>query len=141
MLQIIDSLLFGFHTVFTLFALSGWLWPRTRRAHLVAVTFTLISWCLFGLWHSWGYCFLTDWHWDIKRALGERNLPNSFIKYMIDWFTGTNISPALADQLAIAGLAVALTGIFFTQLRGFRRKALSMDQEKLKMNSGNDLSH
>ena len=124
MLYLLDSLLFGFHTVFTLFNLVGWIWPSTRRAHLVAVLLTFISWFAFGLWHGWGYCFLTDWHWDVKQALGQRNLPNSFIKYFADWLLGTNISPALADQIAVIGLAVAILGIVITQWRSLRRKAI-----------------
>lgn len=123
MLYLLDSLLFGFHTVFTLFNLLGWLWPSTRKAHLVSVLLTLLSWGVFGFWYGWGYCFLTDWHWDIKRALGQRNLPHSFIKYLADWLLGTDISPQLAGHIAIAGLAVAVLGMVFTQWHGFRRKA------------------
>ena len=30
-----------------------------------------------GAVYGWGYCPCTDWHWDVKRRLGETGLPRS----------------------------------------------------------------
>lgn len=37
-----------------------------------------------GYFYGWGYCLLTDWHWEIKRKLGEVDLPSSFVSYSLD---------------------------------------------------------
>ena len=106
----LDHFLFIFHTAFTLFALVGWLWRKTRKLHLLVILLTATSWFVFGIWKGLGYCFLTDWHWDIKRALGQQDLPRSYIKYMVDQLLGTNIAPQLAEVMAGTGLAIATLG-------------------------------
>jgi hypothetical protein len=57
----------------------------------------LASWFVLGAWYGVGYCLLTDWHWDIKRQLGEVNLPNSYIEYCLARFTGYNVAGELLD--------------------------------------------
>ena len=83
------------------FNLFGWIWKKTRKAHLVVVMLTVASWFILGLWKGLGYCFLTDWHWRVKEKLGEQDLPNSFIKYFADKITGENINPQLVDTVTL----------------------------------------
>jgi hypothetical protein len=83
MLSILDVLLTLIHFLVILFNLFGWIPKRTRRWHLYVVGITLASWLLLGIKYGLGYCFLTDWHWRIKRQLGEADLPHSFIDYVI----------------------------------------------------------
>jgi hypothetical protein len=111
MLEVSDLLFTFLHLALTGFNLLGWIWPRTRKAHFISVLLTLASWLLPGFWYGWGYCPLTDWHWQIKRKLGESDLPNSFIKYMADTITGADINPALVDgfTLALFLLAIAIS--------------------------------
>lgn len=97
-----------FHLAFTIFNLTGWIWKRTRKAHLVTLGLTIVSWFIFGIWHGWGYCFLTDWHWQVKEKLGEKNLPNSFIKYFADKITGKDINQALVDNVTLGCLIFAI---------------------------------
>jgi len=118
----LDHFLFIFHTLFTLFALVGWLWRKTRRLHLLVILLTFISWFVFGIWKGWGYCLLTDWHWDIKYALGQRNLPRSYIKYMVDVLLGTDISPQLAELMAGIGLGVATLGTTVMNIVDWRKR-------------------
>jgi hypothetical protein len=58
---------------------------------------TIFSWLILGLKFGIGYCFLTDWHWDIKRQLGETELPASFVKYFLDKYTSFDISAGVVD--------------------------------------------
>lgn len=84
MLALLDVLLTLVHGAVVLANLFLWIPRRTRRWHLGVVAATAASWFLLGpaLGYGWGYCFLTDWHWQVKRALGEQHLPPSFIHLM-----------------------------------------------------------
>lgn len=97
-----------FHIVLTLFNLTGWAFNRLRRIHLVSILLTLGSWLVLGFFYGFGYCFLTDWHWDVKQELGEKGLPNSFIKYYLDILFNADIPANTVDIIAIAGLVFAL---------------------------------
>lgn len=99
-----------FHTLLVLFVLFGWIWSRTRRAHLMVTGLTLSSWFLLGLKYGLGYCPSTDWHWQVKRHLGEKELPNSSVKYYLDLMTGMDLDSTQVD------LAVALAGIVLFQI-------------------------
>ena len=99
--RLIDLGFIAFHTLLIGFNLLGWVWRRTRRLHLITIGATLLSWFGLGVVYGWGYCPLTDWHWDVKRALGETRLPASWVKYHLDLITGLDWSPALVDAVVI----------------------------------------
>ena len=120
MLALLDILLTVIHLAFAVFNLTGWIWKKTRKAHLVTLGLTLISWFVFGFWYGWGYCFLTDWHWEIKKKMGERNLPNSFIKYFADKITGNDINSSLIDTVTLLALIVAVLAAIYVNF--FARK-------------------
>jgi hypothetical protein len=107
MLFFLDILFTILHLVIIGFNLIGWTWPAARRWHLACVTLTAASWFLLGIWFGMGYCPLTDWQWEVKERLGEKDLPNSFIKYFADKMTGRSISSALVDALTLAGFVLA----------------------------------
>jgi hypothetical protein len=122
-LHVLDVLLTIFHTVIVGFNLLGWIWPRTRRLHLVCVGVTAGCWYILGIWFGWGYCPVTDWQWHVKTALGEHNLPGSFIKYYADKIAGTNINPQLADVLIGACFfTAAALSLWLNFFRGRGRK-------------------
>ena len=100
-MKLLDILLTFAHLLVIGFNLFGWIWKKTRKAHLVVVMLTVASWFIIGLWKGLGYCFLTDWHWRVKEKLGEQDLPNSFIKYFADKITGDNINPQLVDTVTL----------------------------------------
>lgn len=100
------------HLVVTGFNMVGWIWYKTRRLHLFCVILTALSWLLLGIWYGFGYCFLTDWQWQIKREMGATDLPDSFIKYAADQVTGLDFDPLWVDMLtAVSFGAVALLSI------------------------------
>lgn len=107
MLVFLDILLFIIHICVITFNLLGWIWKRTRRWHLWMVLLTLFSWLLLGIKYGLGYCFLTDWHWQIKRQLGDYDLPNSFIQYVFEQL-GITIAPATTDHITLLAFMVAI---------------------------------
>jgi hypothetical protein len=116
---LLDIFLTILHIILILFNMLGWIWPKWRKWHLITMAATLLSWFVLGIWFGWGYCFLTDWHWNIKTSLGETGLPNSFIKYGIDQLTGGNIDTRLVD---ISTLALFLVAILMTIYVNFIKK-------------------
>lgn len=103
-----DIVLTILHIGITLFNLTGWAFKRLRRLHLISISLTLGFWVILGFFYGFGYCFLTDWHWDVKKQLGEQGLPNSFIKYYLDIVFNADISPNLVNTITVVGLVFAL---------------------------------
>jgi hypothetical protein len=124
MLKIWDTIFLWLHIVIILFNLFGWIWNRTRKLHLIVVFATIFSWLVLGIKYGLGYCFLTDWHWEIKRKIGESELPASFIKYFLDRFTPFQFTAHTVDLLTgIIFSAVAIITIYinFIHSRIFRQ--------------------
>ena len=113
--HLLDILIIVFHTSLIIFNLFGWMWRKTRKFNLLTLVLTGASWLFLGLiYGSLGYCPLTDWHFNILNKLGETGLPNSYIKYMIDRFTGLDINASLVDKITLyAFLAALVVSILF----------------------------
>jgi hypothetical protein len=123
MLQFLDIVLTIAHISVTLFNLTGWIWKKTRKIHLITLALTILSWFVLGIWHGWGYCFLTDWQWDVKEKLGEKDLPNSFIKYFADKLTGQDFDPELVNNVTLACLVFAVAAAIFVNFRTRKKHA------------------
>lgn len=106
-LRLLDILLYGTHLVLIGFNLLGWIWRKTLRLHLLCIGLTALSWFVLGIWYGFGYCFITDWQWDVKRELGETNLPESFITHFVNQVLGLSVSAELVDWLT-GGLFVVV---------------------------------
>jgi hypothetical protein len=107
LLFILDVFLTLTHIVVTAFNVTGWIWRPLRRLHRWCVALTAVSWLIIGsAIGTLGYCFLTDWHWQVKRLRGETDLPHSFISYL---FAHIGIhSPPLAVDIAVAAVFAAV---------------------------------
>lgn len=123
MLHFLDIFFVVFHTILVFFNLFGWAWRRTRRIHLYSILLTFASWTLLGVIFTFGYCPFTDWHWDIKRKLGETDLPASYIKYYLDAISPFEWNPATVDMLVLVSSLTALGLSIRLNLRDRRRKA------------------
>ena len=108
MLKFLDVLFLWLHIVIILFNLFGWIWLKTRKVHLVVVLTTLFSWLVLGFKYGLGYCFLTDWHWDVKYKLGETELPASFVKYFLDQYTFIHLTAETVDWITGASFGIAI---------------------------------
>jgi hypothetical protein len=106
-----------FHTVLIFFNLFGWLFARTRRMNLISLLTTFGSWIILGFWKGWGYCFLTDWHYDVLRKLGEQDLPSSYIAFLIQKLTGWLPAADLVDRATTISAILALLCSLWVNLR------------------------
>jgi hypothetical protein len=108
MLQILDVFFTILHITIIGFNLLGWIWATTRKLHFYCILLTASSWFILGIWYGFGYCFITDWQWQVKEKMGEENLPNSFVKYFADKISGQNISASLIDMLTLVSFGLAI---------------------------------
>jgi hypothetical protein len=110
MLVFLDYFFLWFHTFLILVNVFGWIWSKTRRLQIVVLGLTLFSWIVMGYFYGWGYCLLTDWHWDVLTELGNRPVQSVYVQYLVNRWYGWEISRLLSDVLTITGLLVGLIG-------------------------------
>jgi hypothetical protein len=117
-LKFADYFFLVFHTLLICFNLFAWIWTPLRKWHLATITLTLASWVILGFWYGWGYCPLTDWHWEVLRKLGENELPNSYISYLLSRVFGIDLSAAKVDLFtlifALLAFLISIRVNFFT---------------------------
>jgi hypothetical protein len=107
-LLLLDVLLTIVHVVIICVNLFAWIWKKTRKLHFVLAMVTLASWFILGIWFGLGYCPVTDWQWEVKSKLGERNLPASFVEYYSEKITGYNFSTSFIDFVTLGSFLVAI---------------------------------
>ncbi|MDX1585831.1 MAG: DUF2784 domain-containing protein [Balneolaceae bacterium] len=95
--QFLDIFFFIFHTCLILFNLFGWIWKVTRKWNLLTLSATAFSWIILGIWYGFGYCPCTHWHWLVRRELGYSQMPNSYIKFLVDELVGVNFNAFTVD--------------------------------------------
>ena len=107
------------HTALILFNLFGWVWERTLRFNLLSIILTVTAWFAFAPWYGLGYCPCTDWHWQVKEALGQTDLPNNYLTYLFETWTGIVVSDEFSATLAWSALVPAFAlSLFFNLKRG-----------------------
>lgn len=116
MFILLDYFFLLFHTLLIVVNVLGWIPKSTRKIQLYVILATLFSWFVMGLFYGWGYCLLTDWHWDVLSALGERPTQNAYVQYLFDRLLGWQISRSLSDWLTIIGLLVGIIGAILVRL-------------------------
>ena len=122
MLIAIDIFLTIFHVGITLFNTFGWMHPRTRKAHLLCLITTLVSWLGFGLFYGLGYCFLTDWHYQILEKRGFDDLPYSFITFVIERFFEVKLNDAIVVDWTMYGMIVVVLLTLFFNVRDYLKQ-------------------
>lgn len=123
MLPFLDILFTVLHLLIIGFNLFGWIFPATRKLHFIFILITAFSWFILGIWFGMGYCPITDWQWQIKEEMGERNLPGSFITYFANKITGRSFSDAFINQVTlICFIAAALLSVYVNFLRRKRSR-------------------
>lgn len=106
-----------FHNLLIVFNLFGWIVKKWRRWHLACILLTFASWGILGIWYGFGYCPLTDWHWQVLRKLGEYDLPSSYVSYLLDRTLGIRLSPNLVDALTVGSTLLALVASLWVNFR------------------------
>jgi len=108
MYELLHIFFLVFHSFLILFNLFGWVWKPLRKANLVTLLLTGLSWFLLGIFYGIGYCPLTDWHYQILYELGKTNLPNSYIQYLLETFFSVSVSQNITDTWTMILFFVAL---------------------------------
>src|SRR5688572_14611247 len=106
--QFLNIFFFTFHTVFTLFNITGWMFRATRKWNLITLLLTAFSWFVLGICYGWGYCFCTDWHWNVREHLGYQDQRGSYIHFLLLKLTGINFDPDLVDKITLIVFLVSL---------------------------------
>ena len=132
LLQALDVLLMVVHLGVIGINVLGWIFPATRWLQRWVLGLTTLSWLGLGWWFGWGYCFLTDWHWDVKRALGESPLPPSYIQYILRNRLGFQWPDLWVD--AATG-AVFVTLVLITGIQVVREHRRQVKQSRLSSHS------
>ncbi len=121
-MEALNRFFFVFHSFMILFILFGWAWRRTRLANLVVILLTAFSWFILGIWYGYGYCPCTDWHWRVRAKLGIQDLPESYTKFLVDSFTGGDISQKVIDVFTLILLMAALILSIWFNVRDWKRR-------------------
>ena len=114
MYYLLNGLFHVFHIAIIIFAITGWMFPPLRMAHLALMLATLGSWFILGHWLGSGYCPVSDWHWKIKAALGEGRPRGTYIHLLLQRISGKELDSASVDKMVVivtfvlAGISVAL---------------------------------
>jgi len=116
-MRFLDIFFTVFHSGLVLFNLFGWILKKTRLWNLIVLGLTAGSWLFLGIFYGWGYCPLTDWHFQILRKLGYTDLPDSYLSFLFTRLTGLQIEQSLVDAVTLWGLIIALIISLYLNLR------------------------
>jgi len=123
LLHIGDIFFLFFHTAFTIFNLIGWAFKKTRKWHLLTIALTAFSWFFLGIWYGWGYCFCTDWHWNIRELLNNPIKYNSYIQFLAYELSGIEFKKQLVDNIVLIAFLLALSLSIYTNYANYKKNA------------------
>jgi len=110
-----------FHFAIIIFNLFGWIWKKSRRWNLYLLLITGFFWFGFGFFYGWGYCPVTDWHFQVLDKLGKSSSEYSYIAYIISRFFGLYIKASIIDAVTLICYLSALFISLFLNLRNKRK--------------------
>jgi hypothetical protein len=115
--HLLDWFFVLFHSVVILFNLFGWIFRGTRKWNLALLLLTAASWFGLGVFYGWGYCFLTDWHWQVLEALSVSPHESSYVQYLFRRVAGVTVGAAFADVLTAILFFAAMAASLFVNIR------------------------
>jgi len=125
-LRLLNVFFFVFHGLLVLFALLGWMAAATRKWHLAVMVLITLSWFGLGVLYGWGYCCLTDWHWQVRRKLGIYDSARSYVQLMFQTLTGLEQPAATVDMITACGYLFALAAAVVASVRARRGHGASV---------------
>lgn len=120
LLKLGDYFFMIFHSLLILFNLFAWLYKPLLKWHLAVLALTFASWSILGIWYGLGYCPVTDWHFNILKALGVTDLPQSYISYLLQRLFDLHLADDVVVGLTLGCSLAAL--ILSVYLNFFRKK-------------------
>jgi hypothetical protein len=121
--KIANYFFFVFHITLIFFNLFGWIPKKLRKWNLVSLSATAFSWIVLGIFYGFGYCFLTDWHWQVREKLGYSTESNSYIHFLITELTGLSLDEGLVDVVTAILFFMAFALSIYVFARDRRRNA------------------
>lgn len=109
----LDIFFLLFHSLLIIFNLFGWIWKKTRFWNFLTLNLTAFSWFVLGIWYGWGYCLCTDWHWQVRKALGIPIEQHSYISFLLETLTPIKLPQQTVDIITllffVAAYVISLT--------------------------------
>ena len=115
--KIANYLFYIYHVILIIFNLFGWIPKKFRKWNLISLCLTAFSWFVLGIFYGFGYCFHTDWHWQIREKLGFYNESNSYIHFLIEQLTGISLEENLVDIFTAISFFIALALSIYVNVR------------------------
>ena len=119
--EIANIFFFVFHVTLIIFNLFGWISKKLRKWNLVSLALTALSWIILGIFYGFGYCFLIDWHWQIREKLGYSTDSNSYIHFLITKLTSISIEEKVVDIFTAIFFFIAFGLSVYVNKHGRRR--------------------
>jgi hypothetical protein len=83
---------------------------------------TALSWFVLGIWYGWGYCVCTDWHWQVREALGYHDRSNSYIHFLFLKLTGIDLNPRMVDISTLVIFLICFVLSVWFNFKDYRKK-------------------
>ena len=122
MLEFLNIFFIVFHTVFLLFNVLGWIWKKTRVWNLICLLLTALSWFVLGIWHGWGYCICTDWHWQVREQMGLFDRSDSYTHFLLYQLSGIDADRLFMDYFTATVFFVCFVLSILLNIRDLIRK-------------------
>ena len=119
-----------FHLLVTMFNLLGWIWRKTRKWNLITLIITGFFWFVIGIFYGFGYCPLTDWHFQVLYKIGEYPDTNSYIGYIIIRFFGLSINSSIVDYTTLSCFLVAFILSIVLNIRDRRNMSVIISKNR-----------
>lgn len=112
------------HTTVIVINTIGWLIPTLRPLQRILLTITWLSWIAGALWmQTPGYCFLTDWHWQIQKHLfGHPPQESSFITWAIHQICQCTLPEPTIDATVALLMIIITIGTIITSYTDFKKR-------------------
>jgi hypothetical protein len=120
--HLLDWFFLLFHSALILFNLFGWIFSGTRRWNLTVLLLTAASWFGLGIFYGMGYCFLTDWHWQVLEHLSNTPYEHGYVQYLFRRVAGVSVGAEFADRLTVILFFMALATSLVVNIRDIARK-------------------
>ncbi|MEX2232187.1 MAG: DUF2784 family protein [Cyclobacteriaceae bacterium] len=119
--KIVDKFFYIFHVALIIFNLFGWIPKSLRRWNLLTLLMTAFSWFVLGIFYGFGYCFFTDWHWQVREKLGYATDSNSYIHFLLTQLTPLSVREDVVDLFTGVLFFLALLISVYVNVRSMRR--------------------
>lgn len=106
--RFLDIFFVVFHLAVIAFNLFGWIFRPLRKWNLALLALTGLSWVGLGIFYGFGYCPLTDWHWDVLTHLGKSPEETSYTQYLVNRTFGLEVTSRMADLATLVCYLAAL---------------------------------